>query len=337
MTLITRNLADQQSPGHHKKKGSIMNKINLSKLLRQLILPFFILLVGFIAAVIEPRFVSSSNLRNLIVQLMPLLVIAVGQSFAIISGGLDLSLGAILSLAGVVGALVMQQMGIPAGVLAMLLTGAGIGLLNGLIISYLRTSPLVVTLGMLSVAQAIALILVSGTPIYNINPNFIEFVGYTRFLGLSVLVWICLITAGAGAFILRRTIFGRYIYAIGSNAAAAHKSGINVRFFNMLVYVFGGLCAGIGAIIVTAWTSSAQPIAAPEITLQSLAAVVLGGVALTGGRGGMFEVICGVIMLGMLGNVMNMIGVSSYFQMLAIGVVIIVAVILDRFRRMESF
>ncbi|MCQ9617550.1 ABC transporter permease [Paenalcaligenes niemegkensis] len=302
---------------------------------RQLILPAFIVLLGVGAAIVEPRFASAANLANLAIQLMPLLIIAVGQSFAIISGGLDLSMGAVLSLAGVVGALVMQDAGVAAGVGAMLATGVAVGLLNGVIIAYLRTSPLVVTLGMLSVAQAIALMLVKGTPIYNIAPAFIDFVGYTRFLYLPVVVWIGILTTALGAIILRKTIFGRYVYAIGSNSAAAHKSGINVRWFTLLVYAFSGLCAGIAAMVVTAWTSSAQPIAAPEITLQALAAVVLGGVALTGGRGGMFEVICGVTVLGMLSNVMNMIGVSSYFQMLAIGIVIIVAVILDRFRRQE--
>src|SRR5690606_30409239 len=331
MTIMTSKL-----PQSINSQPNNAKKMDLSTVGRHLILPAFIVILGLGAAIIEPRFISAANLGNLAIQLMPLLIIAVGQAFAIINGGLDLSMGAVLSLAGVVGALIMQDAGVAAGVSAMLVTGVLVGALNGFIIAYLQTSPLVVTLGMLSVAQAIALMLVKGTPIYNITPAFIDFVGYTRFLNLPIVVWIGLATTLMGALILRKTIFGRYVYAIGSNASAAHKSGINVRWFTMLVYAFSGLCAGIGAIVVTAWTSSAQPIAAPEITLQALAAVVLGGVALTGGRGGMFEVICGVTVLGMLSNVMNMIGVSSYFQMLAIGVVIIVAVILDRFRRQGS-
>lgn len=302
-------------------------------LLRQLILPLFIVVISAVTSVFEPRFLSSQNLSNLAVQLMPLLIIAVGQSFTIIGGGLDLSLGAILSLAGVVGALVMQQFGVVPGVLAMLAVGCLAGLLNGLIISVLRTSALVVTLGMMSIAQALALMLSNGTPIYDLPASFVDGLGYTAVLGISAIVWTGLLTVLAAALVLRKTVFGRYLYAIGSNAAAAHKSGVNLRACTLLVYVLSGLTAGIGAIVVTAWTSSAQPIAAPDITMHSIAAVVLGGVALTGGRGGMYEVVCGVLVLGMLANVMNMIGVSSYFQMLAIGCVIIVAVGLDRFRR----
>lgn len=302
-------------------------------LLRQLILPLFIVAISAVTSVFEPRFLSSQNLANLAVQLMPLLIVAVGQSFTIIGGGLDLSLGAILSLAGVVGALAMQQFGIVPGVLAMLAVGCLAGLLNGLIISVLRTSALVVTLGMMSIAQALALMLSNGTPIYDLPAGFVDGLGYTPILGISAIVWIGLLTVLAAALVLRKTVFGRYLYAIGSNAAAAHKSGVNLRACTLGVYILSGLTAGIGAVVVTAWTSSAQPIAAPDITMHSIAAVVLGGVALTGGRGGMYEVVCGVLVLGMLANVMNMIGVSSYFQMLAIGCVIIVAVGLDRFRR----
>lgn len=305
-------------------------------LLRLLILPLFIVAISAVTAAFEPRFLSSENLSNLAVQLMPLLIIAVGQSFTIIGGGLDLSLGAILSLAGVVGALVMQQFGIVPGIVAMLLVGCLAGLLNGLIISVLRTSALVVTLGMMSIAQALALILSGGTPIYDLPSGFVDGLGYTPILGIPAMVWIGLLTVLAAALVLRKTVFGRYLYAIGSNAAAAHKSGVSVRGCTLIIYVLSGLTAGIGAIVVSAWTSSAQPIAAPDITLHSIAAVVLGGVALTGGRGGMYEVVCGVLVLGMLSNVMNMIGVSSYFQMMAIGCVIIVAVGLDRFRRSNA-
>ena len=296
-------------------------------------LPAFVVVICIVTAIFEPRFLSSQNLLNLSVQLMPLLIIAVGQSFTIIGGGLDLSMGAVLSFAGVVGALVMQQFGVFPGVLAMLLLGCLAGALNGLVIAFLRGSALVVTLGMTSIAQALALMLSNGTPVFDLPGGFVEGLGYTPILGIPAMVWIGLATVLSAAIVLRKTVFGRYLYAIGSNRAAAYKSGVNVKVCTLLIYVLSGLASGIGAVVVTAWTSSAQPIAAPDITLHSIAAVVLGGVALTGGRGGMYEVVCGVLILGMLSNVMNMIGVSSYFQMLAIGCVIIVAVSLDRFRR----
>jgi ribose/xylose/arabinose/galactoside ABC-type transport system permease subunit len=301
--------------------------------LTEAVLPLFIVALAVVAGLMEPRFLSLDNLLNLARQMVPLLIISLGQAIAIIRGGLDLSLAAVLSLSGVAGVLVMESHGIPAGIAVMLATGMITGTVSGFIIAYFRTTPLVVTLGMLSIAQALALILSGGVPIYDVPQSFVQAVGFDSVLGVPVVVWIAAASTLAMALLLRRTVFGRYVYAIGSNASAAAKSGVNVRLYTMLVYTVSGLSAAIGAVVLTAWVGSAQPIAAPNITLESLAAVVLGGVALTGGSGGVRQVFLGVVVLSMLSNIMNMIGVSAYFQTLAVGVVIIVAVILDRFRR----
>ena len=298
-------------------------------------LPIFIALIALAAGLIQPRFWSVDNLLNLLRQMVPLMIISVGQAFAIIVGGLDLSVAAVMSLAGVAGVLVMQEAGIIPGILVMLVVGMSVGGVSGFVIAYLRTTPLVVTLGMLSVAQGLALISSGGVPIYDVPPAFVQLIGFDKILGIPIMVWIAAGVAIVAALILKRTVFGRYIYAIGSSAAAAAKSGVDVKLCTMLVYVFSGLCAAIGAIVLTAWVSSAQPIAAPNITLESLAAVVLGGVALTGGSGSIRQVFLGVLVLSMLSNVMNMIGVSAYFQTLVVGIVIILAVILDRIRRRE--
>lgn len=295
-------------------------------------LPVVIIAMGIIATLIEPRFLSVDNLINLARQMIPLLIISLGQAFAIISGGLDLSLAAVMSLAGVLGVLAMNATGPFVGIAVMLITGAVMGLISGCVIAIFRTSPLVVTLGMLSVAQALALIMSGGIPLYDIHPGYADVVGFASFAGVPTMVWIGGVVAIVGGFILRHTVFGRHVYAIGSSASAASKSGVNVRLNIVLVYVFSGLCAAICGVVLTAWTGSAQPIAAPNLTLESLAAVVLGGVALTGGAGGIRQVVYGVIILSMLSNVMNMIGVSAYYQTLVIGIVIILAVILDRIR-----
>jgi ribose transport system permease protein len=295
-------------------------------------LPLVIVGMALVAGLIQPKFLTMDNLVNLARQLVPLLIVSVGQAFAIICGGLDLSLAAVLSLSGVLGVLAMQQFGMAAGIAVMLLTGVGAGLVSGAVIAYFRTTPLVVTLGMLSVAQALALIFSGGVPIYEVPPEYVQAVGFASFAGVPLTVWIGGATAILAAIVLRQTVFGRYVYAIGSSASAASKSGVNVKLHTMLVYGVTGLCAAIGAVVLTAWVGSAQPIAAPNITLESLAAVVLGGVALTGGSGGIRQVFYGVLILSMLSNVMNMIGVSAYFQTLAIGIVIILAVILDRLR-----
>lgn len=314
---------------NNRKKTSA---VRVSRRGSDTMLPLFIIGMGIVATLIEPKFASIDNLTNLARQMMPLLIMAVGQAFAIISGGLDLSLAAVMSLAGVLGVLTMAHYGAGLGIVVMLLTGLVMGGVSGFVIAYFRTSPLVVTLGMLSVAQALALILSGGVPIYTVHAGYAQAVGFDDLLGIPVMVWIGVVFVCLAAFVLRQTIFGRYVYAIGSSISAASKSGVNVRRNVMLVYMVSGLCAAVCGIVLTAWTGSAQPIAAPNLTLESLAAVVLGGVALTGGSGGIRQVVYGVVILSMLSNVMNMVGVSAYYQTLVIGIVIILAVILDRVR-----
>ncbi|MEF3089073.1 ABC transporter permease [Raoultella scottii] len=315
------------------QKPAIKRKFSMSDWM----LPLLVVVVAIVTGIIQPRFLSLSNGINLACQLAPLLILSLGQAVAVIRGGLDLSLSSAMSLAGVAGVMVMNHAGIPAGLLVMVLVGSLTGAASGVLISFFNTSPLVITLGMLSVAQAFALILSGGVPIYDVPAVYIDAVGYGTLLGIPVMVWIAVALTAAIGVLLKYTLFGRYVYAMGSNVSAASKSGINVRLNTVLVYMVSGFCAGIGAIILTAWTSSAQPIAAANLTLQSLAAVVLGGVALTGGAGNLRQVITGVVVLTLLSNVMNMVGVSAYYQTLAVGVVIILAVVLDRFRRRESY
>jgi ribose/xylose/arabinose/galactoside ABC-type transport system permease subunit len=304
--------------------------------LSEAMLPLLVVLIAVVAGIVQPRFFTAGNMLNLARQAVPLMILSLGQAIAILRGGLDLSLASVMSLAGVAGVVTMQQYGIAPGIAVMICTGIAVGLLSGFIIAWFNTTPLVVTLGMLSVAQAIALIISGGVPIYDVPADYAQAIGFGTLLGLPNMVWIAIALTAAIAVLLRYTLFGRYIYAMGSNAPAAAKSGVNVRLYTMLVYGTSGLCAAIGAVVLTAWVSSAQPIAAPNLTLQSLAAVVLGGVALTGGAGGVRQVFLGVLVLTLLSNVMNMVGVSAYYQTLAVGIVIILAVILDRYRRKES-
>jgi ribose transport system permease protein len=301
--------------------------------LGDLVLPAFIIVYSLVAGVLEPRFLSWENLDNLASQLAPLLVMSVGQAFTIISGGLDLSMAAVMSLSGIVGILSVKYVGVWGGVAVMAIVGLATGTFTGYLIAYQRTSPFIVTLGMASVVTAIALILAHGVPIYSIPPEFASLIGFGHFLGMPISFEIAIALMLLGSFILRRTVFGRYTYAIGSNTSAAVRSGIPVAFHTMLVYAFSGFSAGVAAIILTAWVNAAQPVAEPDMTLKSIAAVVLGGIALTGGSGGMIHVLYGCIILGALSNSMTMVGVSSYYQILAIGIVIILAVMLDRVRR----
>ena len=299
----------------------------------QLALPLVIIAMGVVTGLIEPRFWSFDNLFNLSRQLAPLMILVSGQVFAVISGGLDLSVASVLAFAGVVGVLVIPDVGIGGGLILMVVTGAFVGLINGLIITRFRVSPLIVTLGMLSVAKGLALILTGGIPNYDVPEVLVDTLGYGGVFGVPVPAIFAVATLLLGAFLLKYTVFGRYVYAIGSNPTAAFNSGINVRRHTTLVYVMCGTMAGIGAIVLTSWVSAAQPLAAAGLELQSLAAVVVGGVALTGGSGTMLQAFYGALILGMLSNVLNMAGVSSFLQTLTIGLVIVIAVILDQVRR----
>jgi ribose/xylose/arabinose/galactoside ABC-type transport system permease subunit len=173
-------------------------------------------------------------------------------------------------------------------------------------------------------------------PIYSVPPELSETIGFGHVAGVPVSFAIAIALLLVGAFLLRRTVFGRYVYAIGSNKAAAIRSGVDVARYTMLVHGFAGFSAGLAAVILTSWISAAQPLAEPDMTLKSIAAAVLGGIALNGGSGGMIHVLYGCTILVALSNSMTLVGVSSYYQILAVGVVIIVAVMLDRMRRRET-
>ena len=300
--------------------------------LKKFNLPFFIILLAVVTGLFEPKFWSIDNLRNLLLQISPLLIITAGQSFAVIGGGLDLSVSAILAAAGVGGLAAMNHAGIAVGVVAMAAIGAGIGFVNGLIITRFRLSPFVVTLGMLSVCRGATLVATAGLPVYDIPSRFLDIFGDGRVLGVPVGGIIAILGTLACGFVLHRTLLGRYVYAVGANPVAAYNSGVHVERVTLAIYVITGLMSGIGAIVLTSWVAAAQPLAGSGLELQSLAAVVIGGAALTGGVGKMSGVVYGVVILGMLSNGLNMIGVSSFYQTMTIGIIIVLAVILDRLR-----
>jgi ribose/xylose/arabinose/galactoside ABC-type transport system permease subunit len=302
-----------------------------------LIFPALILLLGIVTSLFEPRFFSVENLLNLSRQLSPLMIISVGQTFAVIGGGLDLSLAAVLALCGVYGVLTMSHLGTAAGIAMMILCGAAFGIINGLIISWFRASPFIVTLGALSIARGLALTATGGLPIYDLPDRYVNTLGFGSVLGIPWPPIIALLTLIAGHVLLKYTVFGRHVVAIGSSEPAALYSGVNVGLTRTLIYGLSGVTAGIGAVVLTAWVSSAQPNAASGQELQSLAAVVLGGVALTGGVGSLLDAFWGVLILGTLSNSLDMIGISSFVQTLVTGVVIVLAAIVDGVRHKREY
>jgi len=193
-------------------------------------------------------------------------------------------------------------------------------------------SPFITTLGTMSVIKGMTLVVSNGLPLYNVPDDFLDVFGDGQIYGIpagGIIAAACVVIAW---FMLTRTVAGRYIYAIGASPAAAFSSGVPTTRITLLIYAFSGTMAGVAAVVMTSWVSAAQPLAGTGLDLQSIAAAVIGGAALTGGVGKITGIVCGAIILGMLSNGLNMVGVSSFYQTASIGIIILAAVILDRLR-----
>ncbi len=251
------------------------------------------------------------------------------MTFVIISGGIDLSVGSIVALSGVALGTLLQSGYPPAvAVPAALAAGIACGLLNGSLVSIGRLPPFIATLGMMSVARGAALVFTEGRPVSGFDEGFRWLAtGSVGFVPAPVLVM--LIVYAAAHFVLTRTTFGRYVYAIGGNEEATRLSGIAVRFHKTAVYCVSGLMSAVAAIVLTARLNSAQPIAGMMYELDAIAAVVIGGTSLMGGEGSLGGTLVGALIMGVLRNGLNLLGVSSFLQQIVIGGVIVGAVLVD--------
>ena len=287
-----------------------------------------VLLVGLLS-VLTPHFLSVSNLLNVMEQTSINAVIALGMTFVILSGGIDLSVGSLLALAGVVLAWALQAGApVPVAILAGLAVGGTSGLVNGLLITKGRLPAFIATLGMMSIARGAALVFTSGRPISGFGAGFRQ-LSTARLLGIPAPIVITIVVYALGHFLLTRTRFGRYVYAIGGNEEATRLSGINAGFHKTMVYVLSGVASGLAAALLTARLNSAQPIAGINYELDAIAATVIGGTSLSGGVGTLHGTLIGALIMGVLRNGLNLLGTSSFFQQIVIGVVIITAVLVD--------
>ena len=292
-----------------------------------------VLVIGF--AVVAPDFISSNNILTLLQSVAVIAVLAIGQTFVIITAGIDLSQGSVIGLTGILGAGVMGAGGaggIVLGILVALLVGAVVGLLNGLLTAYTKVPAFIVTLGTLSIASGAALLITGGQPIYQLPQSF-NALG-TGALGVFPdIILVSIVLAILGQFLLVRTRFGRSVYAIGSNRRAATLSGLSVRRTIVLVYTMSGLLSAVGGMLLTAYVNSALPTAGENYELDSIAAVVIGGGSLFGGQGTVWASMLGVLLIGVLANGTDLIGLSNYAQTVILGVVVIGAVYVDSFRK----
>jgi ribose transport system permease protein len=287
-----------------------------------------------IVSIINPRFLTISNILNILRQTSINSVIAVGMTFVILTGGIDLSVGSILAISGAVAAAMISQ-GNNAfiAVIAALAIGASLGAFNGLIISKGKIQPFIATLGVMTLVRGYTLVFTDGKPISagnSVNAAAFSNIGSGYFLGIPLPIYIMILVFGLAYYILRHTRTGRYVYSLGCNEEATIYSGINTDRIKILVYTISGFLAALAGIIITARLSSAQPQAGTGYELDAIAAVVLGGTSLAGGVGGIFGTIIGALIIGVLNNSLNLMDVSSYYQLLLKGLVILVAVLLDR-------
>jgi ribose/xylose/arabinose/galactoside ABC-type transport system permease subunit len=314
----------------------------MSRLIRQL-LPFASLLLILIAlSILAPdRFLTVDNLLNVLRRSSVNIIIAVGMTAVIISGGIDLSVGSMAALAGMTGAWAMQKISGSTlttnamfwGTVIGIATGTLSGLLNGAVITRLNLPPFIVTLGSMSIFRGISYVMNDGIP-YNV-PGY-TYLGNGQFLLVPVSIIIALVISVAAVFVLRYTPLGRFTYAIGSNREAAFHAGINVEKNLTWIYTLAGLLVGIAAMIGTSRTVSAQPTASLGLELDIVAAVVIGGASLNGGRGTVLGTIIGTLLISFLRNGCTLLGISTNVQLIVIGAIIIVAVAVDQIARAKS-
>lgn len=290
----------------------------------------FVVLCAVIS-VLTPHFFTVTNLLNVAQQTVINALIAVGLTYVIISGGIDLSVGSILAFAGVVMAHTLRLgWPLPLAILAGVGVGAGCGLVNGLLISYGRLPPFIATLGMMSVARGGALLATDGRPVSGFDESF-RWLATGEIAGVPVPVIIMVLVYAAAHLVLQRTKFGRYTYAIGGNEEASLLSGVPVRLYKIGIYAVCGGLAALSSVLLTARLNSAQPIAGLSYELDAIAATVIGGTSLMGGQGSVIGTLIGALIMGVLRNGLNLLGVSSFIQQVVIGIVIIAAVLLDTF------
>jgi ribose transport system permease protein len=278
---------------------------------------------------LTPHFLTVSNLLNIAQQTSINAIVAAGMTFVIISGGIDLSVGSIVAVSGVVlGTLLHGGQPPLIAVPGALLVGVAAGLLNGVLISVGRLPPFIATLGMMSVARGAALVFTEGRPVSGFDEGFRRLAtGSIGMVPAPVIVMVLVYVVAH--IVLTRTTFGRYVYAIGGNEEATRLSGVAVKFHKTAIYCVSGLLSGVAAIVLTARLNSGQPIAGMMYELDAIAATVIGGTSLMGGEGSLGGTLVGALIMGVLRNGLNLLGVSSFVQQIVIGAVIVVAVLVD--------
>ena len=287
-------------------------------------------IICLIISLITPQFLTLSNLTIIVTQVSINALLAFGVTFVIITGGIDLSLGSIVAVTGVTSAMLAHPDSYPVliPIVMGLLAGLLMGAFNGFIITKSKIAPFIVTLGTMTIGRGLALILSDGRPVSNLSDSF-NYLGSGTVFGIPSLILIFILVFALCSIILSKTILGRYIYAIGGNEQAARASGINIDRVKLSVYSISGLLAGLAGILLASRITTGQPNAGAGFELDAIAAVVIGGTSTAGGRGTMTGTLIGVLLIGVINNGLDLLNVTSYYQQVVMGIIIIGAVIVD--------
>ena len=303
------------------------------------IIPFIgLILLIIVVSILNPSFLDLSNLLNLLRQISINGLIAFGMTFIILTGGIDLSVGSILALSSAFIALMITSGVDPIIALIIgVLIGFVLGAVNGLLVTKGNMAPFIATLATMTIFRGLTLVITDGNPITNLGDSYLfQLFGKGYFIGIPVPAVTMIIVFVILLILLQKTTFGRHTYAIGGNEVAAKISGIKVNKIKILIYGISGLMSALAGGILTSRLNSAQPTAGTSYELDAIAAVVLGGTSLTGGKGRIVGTLIGVLIIGVLNNGLNLLGVSSFYQQVVKGVVILIAVLIDRKKIRES-
>lgn len=295
-----------------------------------------LLLMGIVFGISNSNFFGLFNLMNIARQVSVITILATGMTYVIITAGIDLSMGSVIALSSCLAAGAMHSTG--SGLVG-LVVGLGVGLLcglfNGMLIAWVKIPPFVATLAAMAITRSLALVYTQGRPITRLPASF-RVIGAGDILGVPVPIIIGALIVAAGYLILRHTKYGLYVYAIGGNERASYLSGINLARTKIVTYCISGLLAAFSGLILIARLNSAQPTLGSGYELEAVAAAVIGGCSLAGGQGNVIGTVIGASLMGVLDNGLNLMHVSSYWQQAARGVVILLAVIIDRVGRKEA-
>ncbi len=301
----------------------------------QILAPLLALaIVALLTALTTPRFLDAGNLSNLALQVSIVAIVAIGSTFVIFTGGIDLSPGSAIALLTMIFAVMVKFWGVPlyVAILVTVALGAGLGAINGVLTAYLRIPAFITTLAALSAFRGFAFMINEGSPIFSVHGG-LEALFYGRFLGLPLPLYYLVLLYAAAWYALRYTAFGRAVYAVGGNPAAAKLSGLNVRRTHFLAFVIAGATAGLGAVLMAARLNSGSPNYGVGLELSAIAAAVIGGASLAGGRGNIVNTGIGALTIVIVQNALNLNAVPTAVQTVVIGAIIVIAVGIDMWRR----